>query len=68
MFKINSLTPQPITTKFGVVTIHNQTKNIGYKRIYKGTLGPESDSCSEGTRLANSALSFANYNFINIMP
>jgi hypothetical protein len=34
MFKINYLTPQPITTKFEVVTIQNTMKNIGYKRIF----------------------------------
>jgi hypothetical protein len=30
MFKINSLTPKPIPTKFGVATIQNPATNIGY--------------------------------------
>jgi hypothetical protein len=33
MFEINSLTPQPIQTKFGVATIQNPAENIGYIRI-----------------------------------
>jgi hypothetical protein len=33
MFKINSLTPQPIPTKFDVATIQNPARNIGYIRI-----------------------------------
>jgi hypothetical protein len=34
MFKINSLTPLPIPTKFGVATIQNPATNIGYIRIH----------------------------------
>jgi hypothetical protein len=34
MFEINSLTPQPIQTKFGVATIQNPAENIGYIRIH----------------------------------
>jgi hypothetical protein len=34
MFEINSLTPQPIQTKFGVATIRNRAENIGYIRIH----------------------------------
>jgi hypothetical protein len=33
MYTINSLTPQPITTKFGVLTNQNTMKAVGYKRI-----------------------------------
>jgi hypothetical protein len=33
MFEINSLTPQPIQTKFGVAIIRNPAENIGYIRI-----------------------------------
>jgi hypothetical protein len=33
MFEINSLTPQPIPTKFCVATIQNPARNIGYIRI-----------------------------------
>jgi hypothetical protein len=33
MYKINSLTPKPIQTKFGVATIRNPAENIGYIRI-----------------------------------
>jgi hypothetical protein len=31
---MNSLTPQPIQTKFGVETIRNPAGNIGYIRIH----------------------------------
>jgi hypothetical protein len=34
MFEINSLTPQPIQTKFCVATIQNTAENIGYIRIH----------------------------------
>jgi hypothetical protein len=34
ILKIISLTPYPISTKFGVLTIQNPTKNIDYKRIF----------------------------------
>jgi hypothetical protein len=37
LFKINSLTPYPITTKFVLVTVQNQTKNIGHKIIFSFT-------------------------------
>jgi hypothetical protein len=33
MFKINSLTPELIPTKFCVATIQNPARNIGYIRI-----------------------------------
>jgi hypothetical protein len=33
MYTINSLTPQPIPTKFVVLTNQNTTKRVGYKRI-----------------------------------
>jgi hypothetical protein len=33
MFKINPLTSQPIPTKFGVATIQNPARNVGYIRI-----------------------------------
>jgi hypothetical protein len=34
MFNINSLTPYLIQTKFGVATIQNPARNIGYIRIH----------------------------------
>jgi hypothetical protein len=33
MYTINSLTPYPIPTKFGILTNQNTEKNVGYKRI-----------------------------------
>jgi hypothetical protein len=33
MYTINSLTPYPIPTKFGVLTNQKPTKKVGYKRI-----------------------------------
>jgi hypothetical protein len=33
MYTINTLTPQPIPIKFGVLTNQNTTKNVGYKRM-----------------------------------
>jgi hypothetical protein len=33
MYTVNSLTPKPIPTKFGVLTNQNRTKEVGYKSI-----------------------------------
>jgi hypothetical protein len=40
MFKINSLTPQPIPTKFGVATIQNPATNISLE-FFHFILNPE---------------------------
>jgi hypothetical protein len=40
MFKINSLTPQPISTKFGVATIQNPATNISLE-FFHFILNPE---------------------------
>jgi hypothetical protein len=40
MFKINSLTPWPIPTKFGVVTIQNPATNISLE-FFQFIFNPE---------------------------